>query len=113
MSAMFLDALGQPVVRAQVNSAASESGLEPLEYFLSDGFDAGDKLALTKIEMRRVDTVCIDGDSATDVEEEDSEGDDDSDDDQDSEDDGGDDGDDDDDDDDGGDDGDDDEDEDD
>lgn len=84
----------------QVNSAASDSGMEPLEYFLSDGFDAGEKLALTKIEMRRVDTMCIDGDSAdANEEEEDSEGDDDSDEEQHSEDDGDDDDDDDDDDD--------------
>ena len=71
---------------AQINPAAGASDMEPMEYYLSDGKDAGDKLTLTKIEMRRVDATCINGDSAAaGDEEEESEGDDDSEDEVDSE----------------------------
>lgn len=48
--------------------------MEPLEYFEQEGRDAGAKLPLVQIKMRRVDAACLDGDTAVDadaVEEED------------------------------------------
>ncbi|CAM9934281.1 unnamed protein product [Ectocarpus sp. 8 AP-2014] len=62
----------------ELHPAAGESGMEPLEYYMEEGKAAGDKLPLTKIDMRRAGATCIGGDSAAaDMEEEGSEGDDD------------------------------------
>ncbi|CAN0447074.1 unnamed protein product [Pylaiella littoralis] len=46
----------------EVNPAAGESGMEPTEFYMSEGKEAGAKLPLTNIEVRRAYASCIDGD---------------------------------------------------